>query len=80
MHSNARLTHSHDNYELNGIQMKKINLQWKGTLCGSYTKILSAQTKMDPELFPNWQILDSSKMKELAEDKFRLDENGRVIL
>ena len=27
--------------------------------------------------FPKWQILDSSKLKELADDNFEIDENGR---
>ena len=27
--------------------------------------------------FPKQQILDSSKLKEFADDNFRLDENGR---
>ena len=26
--------------------------------------------------FPKWQILDSSKLKEFADDNFRFDENG----
>ena len=29
--------------------------------------------------FPKWQILDSSKMKDLADDNFKFDENGRKI-
>ena len=27
--------------------------------------------------FPNGQILDSSKLKEFADDDFKFDENGR---
>ena len=27
-------------------------------------------------LFPRWQILDSSKLKEFADDNFEFDENG----
>ena len=27
--------------------------------------------------FPEQQILDSSKLKEFADDNFRIDENGR---
>ena len=27
--------------------------------------------------FPNGQILDSSKLKEFADDNFKFDENGR---
>ena len=27
--------------------------------------------------FPKWQILDCSKLKELADDNFKFDENGR---
>ena len=29
--------------------------------------------------FPKQQILDSSKLKEFAEDNFKFDENGRKI-
>ena len=29
------------------------------------------------QLFPNWQILDCSKLKEFAGNNFRFDENGR---
>ena len=29
--------------------------------------------------FPRQQILDSSKMKELADDNFKFDENGRKL-
>ena len=29
--------------------------------------------------FPKWQILDSSKLKEIADDNFKLDENGRTF-
>ena len=29
------------------------------------------------EPFPKWQILDSSKLKEFAENNHKLDENGR---
>ena len=29
------------------------------------------------EPFPKQQILDSSKLKEFADDNFKLDENGR---
>ena len=27
--------------------------------------------------FPKWQILDSIKLKELADDNFKFDKNGR---
>ena len=27
--------------------------------------------------FPKWQILDSSKLKEFADNSFKFDENGR---
>ena len=27
--------------------------------------------------FPNWQILDSSKLEELADDNLNFDENRR---
>ena len=30
-----------------------------------------------PEPFPKRQILDSSKLKEFANENFRFDENGR---
>ena len=30
-----------------------------------------------PELFPKQQILVSSKLKEVTDDNFRFDENGR---
>ena len=30
-----------------------------------------------PEPFPKQQILNSSKMKEFADDNFKFDENGR---
>ena len=30
-------------------------------------------------LFPKQQILDSSKLKEFADDNFRFDENGRMF-
>ena len=29
--------------------------------------------------FPKWQILDSSKLKEFADDTFKFDENGRKL-
>ena len=29
------------------------------------------------QLFPKRQILDSSKLKEFADDNFKFDENGR---
>ena len=29
--------------------------------------------------FPKWQILDSSKLKEFADDNFKFDENGRKL-
>ena len=31
-------------------------------------------------LFPNDKILDSSKLKEFADDNFKFDENGRKFL
>ena len=31
------------------------------------------------ELFPNQQILDFSKLNELADDNFKFDENGRKL-
>ena len=31
------------------------------------------------ELFPKRQSLDSSKLKELADDNFKLDESGRMF-
>ena len=31
-------------------------------------------------LFPKWQILDSFKLKELLNDNFKLDKNGRKFL
>ena len=30
-----------------------------------------------PEPFPKQQILDSSKLKQFADDNFKFDENGR---
>ena len=29
------------------------------------------------QLFPKWYILDSSKLKELADNDFKFDKNGR---
>ena len=29
--------------------------------------------------FPKWQSLDSSKMKEFADDNFKFEENGRRV-
>ena len=29
--------------------------------------------------FPKWQILDSSKLKEFADDNFKFDENDRKV-
>ena len=29
------------------------------------------------ELYPKWQILDSSKLTEFADDNFEFDEHGR---
>ena len=31
------------------------------------------------EPFPTRQILDSSKLKDFADDNFRFDENGRKL-
>ena len=31
------------------------------------------------EQFPKRQILDSSKLKEFADDNFKFDENGRKL-
>ena len=33
-----------------------------------------------PLPFPKRQILDSSKLKEFADDKFKFDENGKKVL
>ena len=35
------------------------------------------QQNYSPSLFPKQQIIDFSKFKELADDSFELDENGR---
>ena len=29
--------------------------------------------------FPKWQIVDSSKLKEFADDNFKFNENGRKL-
>ena len=34
-------------------------------------------TSNDPQPFPEQQILDSSELKEFADDNFKFDENGR---
>ena len=36
-----------------------------------------SKTSLNP--FPNDKILDSSKMKEFADDNFKFDENGRKL-
>ena len=33
--------------------------------------------KTNSKTFPKWQILDSSKLKEVADNNFRFDENDR---
>ena len=32
------------------------------------------------EIFTKWQIVDSSKLKELADDNFKLDKNTRKFI
>ena len=44
-------------------------------------KVFNIWNKFVAEIhpFPKQQILDSSKLKELADDNFKLDENGRKL-
>ena len=44
------------------------------------TSIFSFPTKFSiPLLFPKQQILDSSKLKEVADDNFKFDQTGRKL-
>ena len=43
----------------------------------SQMRSVCAHLKFCSLLFPKWQNLDSSKLKEFAEDNFKFDENGR---
>ena len=45
----------------------------------SYTLPLSHAGSMQ-QLFPKHQILDSSKLKEFADNYFKFDENGKKVL
>ena len=45
------------------------------TAKASTLKSLSIQVTLSP--FPKRQILDSSKLKEFADDNFKFDENSR---
>ena len=47
-------------------------------LCSAVTGEKFSQYLSEP--FPKQQILDSSKMKEFADDNFKLDEYGREFL
>ena len=39
--------------------------------------VVGVSTVLKP--FPKRQILDSSKLKEFADDNFKFDENGRKV-
>ena len=43
------------------------------------TNIFSSHCVISIYPFPKRQILDSSKLKEFAEDNFNFNENGRMI-
>ena len=43
------------------------------------SSLLNTTVPIYPSYFPRRQVLDSSKLKELADDKFKFDENDRKL-
>ena len=50
---------------------------WVENTDGRGEIVIKRQNLRLVEPFPKQQILDSSKLKEVADDNFKLDENGR---